>query len=181
MGLLLAVAKIYVPQFMQKRKLGMLFDATADAFKVAAPSIRKLSYHDSLTKYAQFTREQAEKAIQDGNDLKIQALLFQNAFRIGQKFKADFNVHSVEEVMQMGSIIYKLLNIDFQGESHGNVVIKRCFFSAYYSSQVCGLISSLDEGLLTGLSGGGKFSFTQRLTEGHECCLARIEPPRRLR
>ena len=52
MGLLLAISKIYVPQFIQKRKLEMLFQATADAFQVAAPSTRGLSYNDCLKLYA---------------------------------------------------------------------------------------------------------------------------------
>ena len=92
MGLLLAISKIYVPQFMQKRKLEMLFDATADAFQVAAPSIRGLSYNDCLKLYAQFTRSKPINQFNEGNELKMQSRLFQNAYRIGQQFKADFNV-----------------------------------------------------------------------------------------
>ena len=83
--------------------------------------------------------------------------------------------------MQMGELIYKVLKIEFQGEPRGNIVIKRCFFSAYYSRSVCQLISSLDEGLLTGLSGGGKLIFSQRITEGHECCRAYLDAPGRLK
>ena len=111
----------------------------------------------------------------------MQSRLFQNAYRIGQQFKADFNINTAEEVMRMGALIYKFLKIDFQGEPQGNIVIKRCFFSAYYSSKVCRLISSLDEGLLAGLSGGGKLSFSQRITEGNECCRAYLEAPGRLK
>ena len=40
MGLLLAVLKICVPQFIQQRKLAALFNTTAGAFQVAAPSTR---------------------------------------------------------------------------------------------------------------------------------------------
>jgi hypothetical protein len=180
MGLLIAFAKAYVPQFIRKRKLEMLFSATADAFQVTAPSVRELSYTDSLKIYAQFTREQAEKAIHQGAELKVQPRLFRNAYRIGQQFKRDFNINTADEALQMGTVIYKMLKIEFQGEPRGYIVIKHCFFSAYYSDNICRLISSLDEGSLTGLSGGGQLSFTQRITEGHECCRAYLEPPRRL-
>ena len=95
MGLLLAMAKMYVPQFMQKRKLEMLIKGTADAFCVSAPSIEGLSYDESLRQYAQFTREQVEKSIFRGDELKVQPRLFQNAYRIGQQFKADFNINSL--------------------------------------------------------------------------------------
>jgi hypothetical protein len=181
LGLLLAISNKYVPQFIQKRKLEMLFNATADAFLVTSPSTRGLSYDGCLKLYAMFTQEQANKSIQQGNALKAQSCLFQNARQIGRQLKAEFNINTAEEVMQMGTLVYKLLNIEFQGETQGNIVIKRCFFSAYYSSSVCQLISSLDEGLLTGLSGGGKLIFSQRITEGKECCRAYLEISRKLK
>jgi hypothetical protein len=181
MGLLLAISKIYVPQFIQKRKLEILFNATANAFQVTSPSTGGLSYNNCLKLYAQFTQEQALKSIQQGNELNVRSRLFQNAYQIGQRFKADFTINTIEDVMRMGTLIYKLLKIEFEGEPRGNIVIKRCFFSAYYSSNVCRLISSLDEGLLTGLSGGGKLNFSQRITEGNECCRAYLEASRRLK
>jgi hypothetical protein len=179
MGLLLAAAKIYIPQFIQQRKLAMLMEATAGAFRAAAPSTRGLSYGASLKLYAEFTREQAAASIQQGNELIVQSRLFQNACRIGQQFKKDFDICSSWEMMEMGRLIYSLLKIGFQGDNEGNIVIDRCFFSAYYSSSVCQLISSLDEGLLWGLSGGGRLRFSQRITEGHECCRAFLEAPGR--
>jgi hypothetical protein len=177
MGLILDLAGIYVPQFMRKRQLERLFEATAGAFAVASPSVWGLSYDDSLKEYARFTREQARKTIQQGNELKVQSSLFQNACRIGRQFRADFKINTAEDVMRAGALVYRLLKIDFQAESGGAIVIKRCFFSAYYSGDVCRLISSLDEGLFYGLSGGGRLNFTQRITEGNTCCRARLLAP----
>ena len=71
-------------------------------------------------------------------------------------------------------LIYKALKIDFQGDPQGEVQIKRCYFSQYYSGEVCRVISSLDEGLVAGLSGGLKMEFTQRITEANPCCTARL-------
>jgi len=181
MGFQLAAAKIYVPQCIKKRELEMLFVATADAFQVADLSIRRLSYDDGLKMFALFTREQAQKAIQDGREAVVRPRLLQNAFQLGRQFKRDFNIKSFAEVMQIGSVIYRLLKIDFRGEPQGNIVIKHCFFSAYYSGTICRLISALDAGLLTGLSGGGNLSFIQRITEGDECCRAYLESPERLK
>jgi hypothetical protein len=171
MGLLLAVSTLYVPQFIRKQKLEMLFKATADAFQFTVPSTRGISFDDSLKLYAQFTREHAENSIRYSKESEIQPRLFQNANRIGRQFKADFKVNS-GDVMQMGSLIYRILKIDFRGEPGGNIVIRSCFFSTYYSGKVCRLISSLDEGLLVGLAGGGKLKFYQRITEGDKCCRA---------
>jgi hypothetical protein len=175
LGLFLAAAKIYVPGFIRQRGLELLFDATADAFEVAAPSTGGLSFDDRLTLYAQFTRDLAQKSIGQGNGVEIQSRLLKNAYRLGNKFKTDFHIHTMQEVMEMSAVIYKLLKIDFHGEPGGDIVIKRCFFSGYYSRDVCRLISSLDEGLITGLSGGGRLSFSQRITGGDGCCRAYLE------
>ncbi len=176
MGLRLAIAKIYVPQFIQRRKLEMLLDITADAFQVVSPSTAGLSYNNCLNLFARFTQEQALKSIQQGRELKVQSRLFQNAYRTGRQFKTDVNIKTPEEIMEMGRLIYKSLKIDFRGEPRGNIVIKRCFFSSFYSSNICRLISSLDEGLLTGLCGGGRLTFSQRITEGNDCCRAFLQP-----
>ncbi len=174
MGLLLKVATLYVPRPVRRRKLEMLFQATADAFKTARPSTGGLSFDECLRRFARFTREQADNAIRQGGESEVQSRLFENAYRIGRQLGTDFKVNSAE-VMRMGALVYKMLGIDFHGEPGGNIVIKRCFFSSYYSSQVCRLISSLDEGLLVGLAGGGRLSFSQRITEGNACCLAHLQ------
>jgi hypothetical protein len=133
-----------------------------------------------LKLYAQFTREQAEKTIRQGNELEVHSRLFQNACLIGRQFRADFNIHTAEEVMRMAALVYKLLKIELKGDPRGNIAIKQCFFSAYYPSKVCRLISSMDEGLLSGLSGGGRLHFSQRITEGDDCCRAYLKAPGRL-
>jgi hypothetical protein len=175
MGFLLTLSEIYQPRLIKKRKLAMLFEATAGAFRVPTPSTGGLSYSDCLDLYARFTQEQAQKSLQQGNQLEIQSRLFQNACRIGRQLKADFKIKTAGDVMRMSAVVYSFLNIEFHGEPRGDIVIKRCFFSAYYSAEVCHLISYLDEGLLNGLSGGGKLTFSQRITEGQDCCRAHLD------
>ena len=172
MGLLLAAASIYFPQFIQKRKLEILFQATADAFGIDKPSTNNLSYDQCLELYARFTQKEAGWTIQQGNDPEVQSRLRRNAYRIGEQLKAEFHIHTADEVMRLSALVYKLLHIDFHGEPGGNIIIRDCFFSAYYSSDICRLISSLDEGLLAGLSGGGTLNFSHRITDGNECCRA---------
>ncbi len=180
MSLLLTAATFYVPPFMRKRKLEELFKATAAAFETTVPTARGTSFDEYLKLYAQFTREQAESSIRQGKQLETQSRLFQNARRIGEQFRADFHVKTAEEVMRLAKVVYRILKIDFRGEPGGNITIRRCFFSTYYSSQVCRFISSLDEGLLVGLAGGGKLSFSGRITEGQDRCRACLEIDRRL-
>jgi hypothetical protein len=79
--------------------------------------------------------------------------------------------------MAISRRLYGLLHIDFQGDFSGNITIKKCYFSSYYSKEICQLISALDEGIAAGLSGGGKLSFFQRITEGQPCCQGRLIMP----
>jgi hypothetical protein len=175
LNLLLATSQMYIPGIIRNRKLDMLFDATASAFQVGNPATQGLSFNKRLNTYAQFTREQAQRAIQQGNELEVQHRLFENAYRLGLQLRTDFGIKTPIDVMKMGKVIYKLIKIDFHGEYSGNIVINRCFFSTYYSADICRVISSLDAGLLAGLSGGDHLVFSQRITEGKECCKARLE------
>jgi hypothetical protein len=180
MGLLLTIAKRYVPLPVQKYELERLFKATIEAFECAAPTMRGLNYIKRLELYARFTREEAEKTLRAGRAAEVRSRLFENARRIGQYYQKAFRTNSMEEVMQAGGLIYRQLEIDFQGEAGGQIIIKRCFFSSYYSTRVCHLVSALDEGLLAGLSGGRRLSFSQRISEGHSTCQAYLQKAGRL-
>ncbi len=173
MNILLNIAQIYIPTWVKKAKLKELLDCTAAAFNCPAPSFNKLSYDDYLVKYAEFTREEAEKALRSGHDLRpITQRLYQNAYQLGQNLRKSFHITTTQDVMTMSRILYRVIGIDFQGTGQGEITINHCFFSQFYASQVCQLISSLDQGLLAGLAGGGQLAFSQRITEGHSCCQA---------
>ena len=61
-----------------------------------------------------------------------------------------------------------------QRQWHGEITISRCYFSSFYSPEVCRVMSAMDRGLLAGLAGGGELVFIQRITEGQPCCRARF-------
>jgi len=163
---------------VRRKKLEALFAATADAFQTPQPSTRGLALDECLRQYALFTRQQADDAIRRHGEAEVRQRLYRNALQMGRQLRNDFRI-SASQVMSVGALVYRLLGIDFHGEPGGNIVIRSCFFSKYYSGEVCRLISGLDEGLLVGLAGGGKLNFRQRITEGHECCLAQLETGRR--
>jgi hypothetical protein len=174
----LSALKIYIPTFIKKRKLEELFALAADAFGTEMPSLKGLSYKEGLKAFALYTSNMAAKQIQEGHDMEIiKEKLFKNARRLGLKIRKDFRIRGAKDVMEMSRILYRILEIDFRGESSGEVTIKKCFFSEYYTPQVCKFISSLDEGIAAGLSGGGKLSFYQRITEDRDCCEAGLTMP----
>jgi hypothetical protein len=126
-----------------------------------------------LERYARFTREEAEKAIRRPEIReKVRQRLYNNAFALGSELRKRYQIKTLCDALQMGRIIYKALKIDFRGDGASGIVIRRCFFSSYYTAEVCALISALDEGMMAGLSSGMKLRFIQRITDGNECCTA---------
>ncbi|MBN1224626.1 MAG: hypothetical protein JXB23_15360 [Candidatus Aminicenantes bacterium] len=167
------VLRMYVPASVKKKKLEELCTLTADAFQCSAPEISGLAYREALTRYASFTRDKTIKAIESGEDVAaLKNRLYRNAWRLGGNIREDFKIKNLADVMAVSRILYRILGIDFRGNRKGEVEIRKCFFSPFYSGQICRIISSLDEGMLAGLSDGGRLSFEQRITEGKDCCRA---------
>ena len=83
-------------------------------------------------------------------------------------------VETMEEVMALGQILYRAIGVEIQGDAQGSVTVQHCYFSRFYSGQVCDLISALDDGVFSGLSGGGRLVFSERITEGRDFCRAKL-------
>jgi len=175
MNIRLKIISSPVSPLIKKRGLQELFKCTANAFNSMVPSLQGLSYRECLKQYALFTSREVERSIQAGQDQQaIKTELFKQAYHLGQKIRQRLHIRTSEEVMDAGKIIYDAIGINFEGNSQGDITISRCFFSEFYSSQVCQVISALDAGILSGLSGSGQLSFSQRITEGGDCCKARF-------
>lgn len=173
MNLLLKIARMYLPDFIKKQKLLELFELTADAFQKQMPAVRHLAYRDCLAAYARFTQAQAGEVLRSQRDVPtIKKRLYQNACQMGEKLRREFRLKTTADVIQLCEILYQVLQIDFSATALGVVTIRRCFFSQFYSPEVCALISALDEGVAAGLSDGGKLIFQERITDGKSCCRA---------
>ncbi|MCM1566159.1 MAG: L-2-amino-thiazoline-4-carboxylic acid hydrolase [Dehalobacter sp.] len=165
------IMRLRMPEFIKKKKLNELFRLTADAFRCELPELKGLSFAECLSEYAIFTKEQAESYLQSGRPPEeLKQRLYQNSYIFGQGLRRSLHIITWEEAVTVLTVIYKLMGIDFQYDRQGEFIIKQCFFSKYYSGEVCKLISSLDEGLAAGVSGGGRLCFKQRITEGGSCC-----------
>lgn len=169
--MILKVMQLYIPEFIKQKKLNELFSLTADAFQCEPPELKGLSFAERLSAYALFTKEQAESYLQSGRSSEeVTQRLYQNSCIFGRNLRKSLHIKTWEEAVTALKVIYKLIGIDFQYDRQHEIIIKQCFFSKYYSGEVCRLISALDEGLAAGLSGGGKLRFQQRITEGGSCC-----------
>jgi len=173
MKLFIKLAQLYLPDFYKRKIFKQLVYLTARAFQCAPPEIQGFSFPQSLRKYAEFTRNEAEKIIRENqNSLIVRETLFQEALKFGKSLRKKYFIKSQAEAFQFARILYKQIEIDFTVTSDHEIEISRCFFSQFYSNKVCELISGLDEGVLGGLSGGGVLKFRQKITDGAKYCQA---------
>lgn len=172
MSLFLTLAQLYLPSSIRKSRLEKLFACTAGAFGFDPPPLDGLAFAESLARYAEFSKIWAEEALRRGAIEPIRQQLRQGGHALGQELRAQLHIANHEQAMRAARLVYRAIGIELQGEAQGKITISSCFFSGYYSPSVCQLISALDEGLLSGLSNGGRLTFTQRITEGCDCCSA---------
>ena len=176
MNLLLVLLRLYTPTWVKKGELAELFECTAAAFGGEAPPTAGLSFDECLLEYARFTAAQAEAAIRRGDDPEaLRDRLYRNAYRLGRKLRQALRVSSTDEAMAATRLLYRALRMELRGPVEGEFEVGRCFFSRFYSSRVCQVVSALDAGVVAGLSDGGQLTFYQRITEGHDRCRARFE------
>ena len=175
MNFLFHLSKMYIPAYVKKRELMNLFHITALAFERTIPPTTRLSFDECLVEFVQFTKAEVDRAMSRGEDLlTIQDLLYQGAYEFGHKFKKLFRVTTAKDVMEASRFLYKILGIDFKGTEKGALTISKCVFSQHYSPSTCRVISSLDAGMIAGLSGGGRLTFSERITEGSTSCNAQF-------
>jgi hypothetical protein len=174
------------PESLKRQALVQLFRASAAAYGRDMPRLSGLSREQCLREYARSTAEWTEDVLRrEGDYAELQGRLYRSAYRLGQTPGWLLCVQSVEDVMTLGSFLYGLLDIEFQGSTDGEITISRCYFSSFYSAEVCQVMSSMDHGLLAGLAGRrspvgtGELVFSQRITEGQACCCAHFTPAAR--
>ena len=177
MSLALKVLKIYAPPALKKIVLQELYRATARAFEVAPPAgLRRLSHAALLESYAAFTKDEAARVLQDpGRTAFVEERLYRETRALGGHLNRALKLRTPGEIMAASKILYAALGIDFEGREPGEVTIRRCYFSRFYTAGICRMMSSADAGVAAGLSGGGRLAFSQRITQGADVCRAHLE------
>jgi hypothetical protein len=175
MSLALKILKVYTPPAFKKRILRELYIATARAFSKTPPVLRGLSHAALLESYATFTMGEAGRVLQDaGSRALAEERLYLEAHAQGERLRRALTLRTPDEVLAISKILYAALGIDFEGREAGEVTIRRCYFSRFYTSDICRVMSSADAGVAAGLSGGGRLAFSQRITESGDVCRARL-------
>jgi len=163
--------------FARRRKgLADLYRLTAEAFGREIPALRGQSRSEMLLGYARFTRGEAERSLARGTETAVRKELYDRSLRLGKDIRSQLPIRSRADAAAALHSLYRLLAIDKAVDARGGVTVKRCFFAPYYTPEVCRFMSAMDEGIVAGLC-EGRLAFSQRLTEGAERCIARIEWP----
>ena len=92
--------------------------------------------------------------------------MWENAHALGASLRRLLGVRTRVEALRAARIAYRMIGIDLRADENGDVTVDRCGFAEWYSPQVCILMSSLDAGLIAGLTDGGRLAFSERITEG---------------
>lgn len=178
----LLLLQLYLPGQLKRRQLLELHHRSAAALGcVSAQDCRKTkagSCRQLLKTLATFTKDQARLAMAaEASPEVLSERLRREAAEMGRNLRKRLRLRTQGEFRTALKLVYRALGIDLRVSPSGEVLIRRCFFSTFYSAPVCRLMSSLDDGLVEGLSGGCRLRFTHRLTEGAPCCRAMIKWP----
>lgn len=175
MSFILRLSKFYTPIFIKKIILKKLYRITVKAFGLELPYIKRLSYSELLQHYAIYVKVQCSMVLLDSEKIqKIKQNLFVNAFIEGVKLSKLLNIKIMKDIISATELFYSIIKIDFKSNLKGEVCINYCYFSDYFSNEICRIMCFLDEGIIAGISGGYVLNFYQRITENHDCCKAEL-------
>jgi hypothetical protein len=172
--LLLTPLELYIPECIKRITLRRLTTLCAVSFQRPVPQLTGLSADELLKNFALFTESVIKERLSQSTDLSLlKDRLYRNAFQVGQLIRGKFGLVDRNEVIRLMRCLYRIINIDLKSDSNvDGIIISKCFFSSYYSSEICRVMAAFDQGLAAGLSGGEHLEFCERITDGYEFCRA---------
>lgn len=175
MKMVIRLLQFHMPQFIKKLQLRQLIKISEQTFNCPCPDSNVANYDEALRIFAVFTKEQAEKALSDKINTEIvQRSLRNNSFRVGLRLRKILRISKQDDIAALIQLLYRNIGIELENSPPLNITVHNCYFSDYYSSAVCGFIAGMDDGIISGLNGGGKLEFQKRITEGFSCCQASL-------
>lgn len=153
-------------------ELQLLMNLTAGAFDQKPPRIWTRPRHEALAIYAACTRDWMLNTTKAPDDL--QADMYRASLRMGCLLRGLTFLMNDAGHTRLIFALYKVIGIDMSGALPGELRVKNCYFSQVYTPGMCALISAMDDGIVSGIMGGGRLTFSHRLTEGCGCCRAHL-------
>lgn len=147
-------------------QLQLLLNAMSRAFEVPGKRIWRLPYQRALEAYTIFT-ENAMR-LSPANPQR----LYREAYALGSRIRRLTGFTDNADLRRLIIFLYGNIRIAMDGVIPGEVTVSSCYFSRFYTPEQCALMSYMDSGVMAGLWGGGRLTFTARITEGCEACTA---------
>lgn len=149
-------------------ELQQLMNLTARAFGKPSKRIWTLPNDEALHVYAEYTRDH----LQDNMNEQLLQRMNIEAYKMGRLLRSVFFLKQQADIERFTIALYRNIGIELDGSIPGQLCFRRCFFSHYYTPDICLAASALDDGIIRGLTGKGRLTFQQRITEGCKCCMA---------
>lgn len=155
-------------RLFRKIELQVLMNITARALGSRPRRLWTLPEEQALHEYADYTR----RHLQNGVNAELLRRMDSEAYRVGRLLRRLFFLRQSTDIERFTIALYRNINITLEGHIPGRLCFRQCFFSRYYTPEVCLAASALDGGIMRGLAGEGRLLFEQRITEGSEHCNA---------
>ena len=153
-------------------QLQMLMNLTAKALRQPPLRLWTRPNAEALHEYATFTYDH----LKAGTDEQLLQRMNDGAYRMGRLLRRLFFVRKTTAAERLITALYRNIGIELSFSCE-RLCFHRCFFGKYYTPEVCLAASALDEGIIRGLTGmtASRLLFSQRITEGCNCCKATFQ------
>ncbi len=165
------------PKHFRRAQIQILMNLAAKSFGVPKEKLKKGSAYTALRQYAGYTCLCMGAGGMEADAAKEEKL-FQDACRLGNRIREITGLTEDGDLKRLIRLLYWNIGIEMSIQGHigtehtGEVTVSDCYFSRVYSPEECRLMSLVDSGIVSGICGGGKLRFSQRITEGCESCRA---------
>ena len=160
-----------MPKLIRRIQLQMLMNLTCRIFGQKRRGIWFYAPDKALEIYARYTREcMLNRCVEE--DLSLQRRMEEKSYQMGALLRRWTGLSDHEDLARLVFLLYKNIGIQMSGQIPGDIYVSRCYFSDLYDPCMCAVISGMDHGIISGLYGGGRLQFQERITEGCAGCKA---------
>ncbi|MCD7840473.1 MAG: hypothetical protein LUG46_07625 [Erysipelotrichaceae bacterium] len=166
--------RILSSKFGAYLEIKILMRQTAKVFGVKSPTVIGFSLSKLLKAYAQLTTDISMKFIENKQDRnQLYQNLYDMAYHLGSDLRWWLRPQNNQDCFSIIEMLYRHIGITLCEES-STICVYQCYFSDFYTPEVCSIISAIDQGIFAGVYQGGTLSFYKRITEGYEKCEAKF-------
>ena len=163
---LLTLLEKHTPEFVRSIQIQILLNATTSAFGRPEKRVWHLPGDRALAAYTAFTKECMSEPAAD------RRRVYRCAYMLGRKVRNITGFSAERDRERLVIWLYGNIGIRMMGHLPGEIVIPSCYFGQFYTPAQCRTMSLMDQGIISGICGGGKLIFTKRITQGYSRCAA---------